>query len=413
MGINSCLSNGKVKKSSNSRNLILFCITFILSAFGYEFLFFLLTVYIYSLTHKAITVGVFAAISFFPRIFSPLYGLLVDRYELKKVVSFNAGIVGLLIIALGFIKSIYLIYAFWFVASIFLMFLMNARTVLMTEVFPKDNYVWGNSLIFSFLNLAKLLGPLLAGTVILLLDMQILIILSSLVYFLCMMMSWMLQLKDREKIQVKQIKDIIYFIQEGMEFIWKNPHIKKLAMLAITWRLFLGLQVSLFVVYVTNYLGQTQTQYGFFMSIIALGSLVGSLIGPFIATKVKNDLLMTVGLSLHFLSFVMLGLIKHYSISLVVMFISFAIFYVTVVGIHSLRDKSTQASIRGRVYGSITCLLAPPAMISMLAGGFLTDLYGVEKVLAGSGLAAFLSVLIIGFNSKSFIPKNKAMGSGY
>jgi hypothetical protein len=61
-----------VAAERKSKDLVAFCFAFLLSAFGYEFLFFIMTIRIYSLTHKAMQVGIFAALTFFPKLFSPL-----------------------------------------------------------------------------------------------------------------------------------------------------------------------------------------------------------------------------------------------------------------------------------------------------------------------------------------------------
>ncbi len=387
--------NYEVESTKNIHNIILFCIAFLLSAFGYEFLFFILTVYAYDISHKAVTVGFMTAITFFPKIFSPFYGIIVDRYDRKKVLGINAGIVGLLIIVLSFVNNINLIYAVWLVASFFIMLIMNARTVLMTEIFSTTNYLWGNSLVLSFLNIARILAPLLAGLVMVFVNYKVLFIFASIIYFLCMFMSLMIQLIHREKIKISHLKDVMYVVLEGMRFIWEESAMRTMAFVGIIWRLFLGLQYSLFIVYVTKSLGQTEVQYGYFMTVVALGSLAGSFVGLFINKKVNDHVLVVVGLSLHFISFLILGMITHYSIALILIFISYSIFYVTVVGVHSLRDRTTQVNIRGRVYGSITSLLTPPAIISMLLGGLLADIYGVQKVLMGAGLAAFISLMIV------------------
>ena len=54
-----------------SKDFVAFCLAFLLSAFGYEFLFFIMTIRVYGLTNKAMQVGIFAALTFFPKIFSP------------------------------------------------------------------------------------------------------------------------------------------------------------------------------------------------------------------------------------------------------------------------------------------------------------------------------------------------------
>ena len=81
--------------------------------------------------------------------------------------------------------------------------------------------------------------------------------------------------------------------------------------------------------------------------------------------------------------------------AVIIILLSFAVFYAVLVGLHSLRDQSTNINFRGRIYGSVTAVTTPPAIISMLVGGFLAEIYGVEHVLFGAGILAMLSLIII------------------
>jgi DHA3 family macrolide efflux protein-like MFS transporter len=398
-------------KSQNLSRIIFFLASFLLSAFGYEFLFFILTVHVYDISHKALAVGIFTAITFFPKMFSPFYGIFVDRYNRKVVLGLNAGLAGILVFVLGFTQQIYWIYTVWFIATIFIMFINNARTALMADIMPKDNYIWGNSAVLTILNGAKLLAPLIAGFIMQSMDKKILIVFSSCIYFLCMIVSFFIKFEEQDRIEIKKFSDNLYYIKEGIKYIFDNNGIKTLGFLGFFWRLFLGMQFSFFVVYVTKYLGKTEVEYGVFLTTLALGSLIGSLVGPFAAKKLNEKALIMTGLILHFASFSLLGLINQYNLSLVVGFISYFIFYITMVGIHSVRDKSTKTNIRGRVYGASTAIFTPPTIISILVSGYFADIYGIDKVFIITGILATISVIFIISNLQSPVDVNREIKS--
>lgn len=58
--------------------------------FGYEFMVFVMTVHIYDLTGSAMNVGLFTALTFLPRLFSPYYGSIADRYPRGRIFSVAA-----------------------------------------------------------------------------------------------------------------------------------------------------------------------------------------------------------------------------------------------------------------------------------------------------------------------------------
>ncbi len=385
---------GNVNSVTSLQNVLLFSLTLLLTAFGYEFLFFILTVHVFEISHKAFAVGIFYAITFFPKIFSPFYGVLVDRCDRKILLAANAGLTGVIVLTLGLTSNITMIYILWFIATIFIMFINNARTALMTEVMPNDNYLWGNSVILSILNLARLSAPLIAGYIMQLTDKRTLIVFSSSVYFLCMVISLFVNL-NRPDGRINKFSDTFHCTREGMEYIAKNQVIKSIGLMGIYWRLFLGMQFSLMIVYVTKWLGKSEVEYGLFMTTIGLGSLAGSIIGPFIARVFKDKTIILAGLTLHYACFSLLGTVQDYKIALAISFLSFCIFYITIVGIHSVRDTHTKSSIRGRVYGASTSVFTPPTIVSILVCGYLADVYGVEKVFIACGALAVLSVLYI------------------
>lgn len=119
---------------TSKTNIATFFSAYILSAFGYEFVFFLMTIYVYDKTHSALNVGVFAALTFIPRLFAPFYGVAVDRYGRTAVLGAAAAATALLIAPMGYSPGLVWIYAMWLLISIMLTVIMTARTALMTEI---------------------------------------------------------------------------------------------------------------------------------------------------------------------------------------------------------------------------------------------------------------------------------------
>lgn len=71
-------------------------------------------------------------------------------------------------------------------------------------------------------------------------------------------------------------------------------------------------------------------------------------------------------------------------------------------GNHTIRDTAVKAEMRGGVMGSITAIVAPPAIVSMIAGSYLAERYGVQNVLVVAGLLGFLTLNLF----YHFFPRN-------
>ena len=220
--------------------------------------------------------------------------------------------------------------------------------------------------------------------------------LTGLIYFSAVAACYCFEYRDGITSAQRTTKAVFTDLRDGALFIARNRFLRYLSYTGICWRLCLGLQVSLFVVYVKSYLAMKDADYGLFMTSIGIGSILGSLIGPKLARKTEASNMINIGLGLHYALFATLGLVQSYYAALVIVFAGFATFYATVVAIHAIRDEVTGVEIRGRVYGSINAILAPPGIISMILGGYLAGIIGIEKVFLGTGLLGLASMFAIG-----------------
>ncbi len=368
-------------------------LAYLLSAFGFEFLVFVLTVHVYELTGSAWNVGVFTALTFVPRLFSPYYGSLVDRYPRGRLffgATLTTALGTQLIVAA---QSIALTYVVWFVLSLLAMIIMNVRTAIVTEVIPGQNHLRGNSIMLMSLNAAKLLAPLLGGVVTLRWSAARAMDLTAAIYVTAALLGVTTKLAPVSARAARSAAAVLIHLREGARYLLSNRDLRYLGTVALLWRLSLALQAPLFVVYVKESLGRGSAGYGMFMTTIGIGSLVGSALGPRLAVLRDPRKIVLWGLAAHYVSFALLGLTRSFAVALAVAAAGYLVFYATVVSIHSLRDRATPVAYRGRVYGCITGVLTPAALASILAGSSLASAVGVQNVLTGGGLLGLASLI--------------------
>jgi MFS transporter, DHA3 family, macrolide efflux protein len=374
-------------------NIMKFYISYALSAFGFEFIMFVMTVHIYKLTQEAFSVGIFTALSLFPRIFSPYYGALIDRYAKNILLSAATFLCGLSIMILGHFKSIHHIYILWFVISVFIMFIKNVRVVLMTEVKEKD-YLSGNAFILVASNVAKVLSPLIGGIITAYYNVTVMLYFIGTLYLSIAVTG--LFIKTRTLKHSKVTLSVLKPVAEGLVYLFRRPVLTRLISTIICWRLFVGFQLSVFVVYIKSYLGMGDAQYGIFMTCLGLGSVAGSIIGPMVFKNQQNYQYTGLILGLHYFTLCILGVIHHFYLAAALIFISYFLFYVSLVGNHSARDLNTELPVRGRAYGSVFAITTPVGVLSMLVGSYLANIWGVHRVLFGGGVMALVSLCLMG-----------------
>ncbi len=385
--------------------MVQFFTAFILSAFGYEFIFFVMTLYVYEMSQNAFKVGIFAALTLIPRLFASFYGVIIDRYDRPKVLAAVSCIVGFLMISMVFAASLTAIYVLWTLAAIFLTVMITTRTALMTEIMAQDGFLRGNSIVLLCLNIAKVCAPFIAGVAGTFLSIHVLFYFTGGLYFSVAFIASRICLTGASP--RKKRKNILAELNEGIGYMRRNPNVKYLLTIGILWRLFVGLQISLFVVYIKAFLGGSDAEYGLFMTIIGVGSILGSLVGPWLVKRLSYSVLIFGGLSVHYACFTLLGLLHDFVAALGVAFTGYFVFYAALVGLHSLRDQAVCTEMRGRVYGSVTSVLTPPAIFSMLAGGYLTDWFGVDNVLMSAGFLAMSSFFLLSWRQKFFFSSNR------
>ena len=324
-------------------------------------------------------------------------GGIADKIGKEKSLAISALLTGILLFFMANVSDMAVFQVIWFLASICFTVIVNARGTLMAEVVSSEQYASGNAVSLTLLNSAKLLGPLIGGLIIMTLSIQLLLYLTGGVYLLVALFSLAIRVENRA---ASAKPGFLANVKKGFQFMLEHKVFGLITSIAFFWRLFLGLQLSLFVIYVKSYLNCTSEQYGFFVTLVGAGSIVGSLLGPYAAARVKPARLIAGGLSLHYASFVLLGFCRNYALSLVLVFVSYVIFYMALVTLHSVRDRIAPFEIRASAYGTTTAILTPAAIVSTLAGGFLTDQLGVSHVLLFAGLAALLSLAVILYISR-------------
>lgn len=383
-----------MKITSVWRNFVLFCLTFLFSAFGFEFMFFVMTVHIYDLSKSVLNVSIFTVVNYIPKLFSPFLGTITDRFKKENTFSVVTILISVLIFLLGSTSNITVIYFIWFLISVLLTLMINIRSTLMADVLSNEKYSLGNTITLVVSNSARLLAPLIGGFITIILNTRALLTFTALIYLLTSLFSKFIKL-NRNVRDNDSDRKTSGAIKEVINYIINNRVLLFLAILGCSWSLFLGFRVSIYVGYIENSLSSSKTYYGIFLTVIGLGSILGSILGAFLSKFFKHISIMTFGLSLHYITFSLLGIINNIFLAIAIVFISHIGLYTAVVGLHTLRDKGTSSILRGRVYGLVTALLTPSSIISVLVGGVLSNIFGIRTILICAGILGIVSLYVL------------------
>lgn len=386
------------------RNTVLFFLAHLFSAFGYEFAFFVMTIHVYGHRGSASDVAIFATLTFLPRLFAPWLGALVDRFSAVDVFAWSLALGAGSAVLVPLVSGERWEMVPWAGLAVLSVLFGIVRTALMTRVLETGGYLQGNSVMLISLNTAKLAAPLVGALAAAWLPFRFSMAAAGACFLLASGSAWSLKLQRPEPRVYRSGGNLFTGFRKGLAELWCCGHLRFVFLLSIAWRLFLGLQIPLLVVFIRKALGRADADYGLFMTCVGMGSLLGSAAGPWIATRTSPASLLKAGIGLHFAGCVMLARMTSFWAAVATGMLAFAALYAAVVGAHAMRDQATPEPLRGRVFGANTALLAIAGMASMLAGGRLADSFGVRNVFLGAGLLSLAFLLTLQVVSQSWRP---------
>jgi Na+/melibiose symporter-like transporter len=374
-------------------NMALFALAYLLSAFGYEFLTFVLTVRVYQLTGRAADVGVFMAVSFLPRVFSPFYGSLTDRCRRNLLFCGACLATAVLTLLLAGQETLSALYAVWFVVSVLAMIILNLRSAVLTQVMSERHRPHVNGMVLAFLNTARLAAPVIGGIAAALWSPAGVLSLCAAVYVCAVAAGLSLRLSDVRR-PTAALSGVIADIGRGMTAIWRNADLTAIVLVALVWRLCFGFQNGLLVVYVVQVLGKDSIAFGILTAAMAAGSILGCIVAPLAGRRFAPNTVMKAGLTASFVLAGSLGVIASYPLAVVCVAGANCALYAAAVAVHVARDRVIPADYRGRILGCNTLISAIPGLVSMLAGGWLADVIGIRMLFAGAGVAAVAGMIV-------------------
>lgn len=212
---------------------------------------------------------------------SPIGGALADRVSRKHLVMLSQGGNAVLTTLLAILDSTELI-RFWHLLVIgvvngsFMAINLPSRQSLISDIVPPDNVMNAVSLNNSGMNLSRIIGPAVAGLLIIFIETAGVFYLIALLY-VCAVLSTSfvhekVEVKDRER------KSILSDIGDGFSYVKTNPAILGLIIILFAGALFGWPFIALLPAWGREALDVQSDGLGFLMMVTGIGALAGSLL---------------------------------------------------------------------------------------------------------------------------------------
>jgi MFS family permease len=345
--------------------------------------------------HSATSVGVVMALQFGPQVLLlPLTGLAADRLDRRKLLFATQAAMGALALGLGVLTlagwvQLWHVYLFALLLGCVAAFDAPARQTFVSELVDVtllSNAVALNSTSF---NAARLLGPAVAGLLIMAVGSGWVFVLNALSFaaVLCSIASLRVaELHARERAASPG------GLLEGFRYVWRRPDLMAALVMLFLICTF-GLNFPIFISSMAaSVFHKGPGQYGLLMSMMAIGSVTGALLSARRAAP-RAELLLA-GSLVFGLGCALAALMPSYGwfgVSLVLIGVAAQTITTTANGTLQL---ATEPAMRGRVMAIFMATTLGGTPLGAPVVGFVADRFGPRWALGVGALAGFAATLV-------------------
>ncbi|MEO5899185.1 MAG: MFS transporter [Ilumatobacteraceae bacterium] len=362
-----------------------------------------------TLTGSAGALGITTGLQFLPTLlFSPFAGVLADRYAKRIVLNWTQSIMGITALVMGIMAVTHTINVWHVYVLTFLFGTASALDIPARQAFVNEmvddtylaNAVGLNSASF---NLARMIGPALAGVLIALGGSGVAatgwVIMLNGVSYGAVIISLML-MRQSEMRPTRPIGRAKGQLRDGVRYVRSRPDIMLILVIVFCAGTFgFNFQMTTALM-ATEVFHKGAGEYGLLGSILAIGSLGGSLVA---ARRARPRQAIIIGCSLAF------GIVEIAS-GLAPSYLTFAI-SLPLCGVTSLLmiatanafvQMSVSAEMRGRVMALYMCIFMGGTPLGAPVLGWVAEQWGARwTLIGGGGLTALGTLLATLFMSRN------------
>ncbi|CAN5658408.1 MFS transporter [soil metagenome] len=346
--------------------------------------------------NSGIALGITTALQFLPSLLFSLWGgVLADRYSKRRLLIITQGFMGVVALTLGLldVTGWVQVWHVWVLA--FLLGTGNAidnpvRQSFVVEIVGREDLPNAVSLNSATFNLARILGPALAGVLIAAIDTGPVFLLNALSFVaviagLLRMSAAELQPSDPTPRGRGQLREALRYVRRKPELMLPLTIVAFVATFGLNFQLTTALMT-------TEVFGKGAAQFGLLSSALAAGSLIGALVA---ARRVRTRHRYVVVGALAFGLFeVVAGLMPTYETFMVLLVpTGIAILTFTTAANTSIQ-LATSSAMRGRVMGLYLLVFLGTAPLGSPLMGWVGETFTPRASIVLGGVLSVLGTLL-------------------
>ncbi len=345
------------------------------------------------LTDSAFAVGLVTALGSLPILVFSLYGgVIADRVNKRRFILVLQSLMLVEALTLGMLTALDLITVEWVMGlavffGLLTAFEVPARQAFVAEIVEREDLMNAIALGSSAFNLARVIGPAVAGVLIATLGLEACFFANAASY-LAVIAS--LVRMEVDQAQVPASRSVWSALGEGLAYVFNNRWPRALVVIVTTFSIFGYSFMPLMPVFARDALSLDASGYGAMVASIGVGALAAAFFMAAFGGRIRQSRLV-LGSSISFGAVLAVG-------SAAPEFWSAIILYTTCGGAMALNGIAantmlqTEApdELRGRVMGFYSFMVLGLAPFGSMQAGWLAERFGVRVAFAVGGLTCLL-----------------------
>jgi MFS family permease len=345
------------------------------------------------LTDSAFAVGLVTALGSLPILLFSLYGgVVADRVNKRRFILLLQSLMLLEALTLGVLTALDLITVQWVMGlAVFFGFLtafeVPARQSFVAEIVEREDLMNAIALGSSAFNLARVIGPALAGLVIAALGLEACFFANAASY-LAVIISLIRMEAGAPRAAVGA--SVWTALGEGLAYVFGNRWPRALVILVTTFSVFGYSFMPLMPVFARDALRLDASGYGGIVASIGLGALAAAFFMAAFGGRVRQSRLV-LGSSIAFGILLAAGsLSPNFAAAIVLYTLCGGTMALNGIAANTMLQTEAPDELRGRVMGFYSFMVLGLAPFGSLQAGWLAERFGVRVAYAAGGLVCLL-----------------------
>ena len=325
---------------------------------------------------------------------SPLAGVFVDKWNVKRTMIASDVLRGILVTSLLFVRDLDTIYAVFFLMSTVSSFFMPAQSVAVRTLAPAGGLLAVNALMTQAMQGAQIISPAISGLMVQVLGANSCFVFDIASFFFSAAMVGTLTI-EREHV-VQAASSVIKSMGDGFRFIFTHAVIS-FVMIAMASGMFaVRCFGSLLSVWVRDVLHSNSALFGVLNSLIGIGMIIGTQCVRRFARRASPQHLVLAGLAGMGVAVFLTAFFRMVAATAVGMLgLGFCAAFIMITS-QTLMQQETPQQMLGRVSSSLMSLMAISQVLAMFVAGPVAEQAGIGNLYYASAAMIF-TIVGLGF----------------